>query len=116
MVIGGDGSYMPVRTRSTSSFRCLSLVYPAPSTTSLYGTDYTIGYDTALNTGVDALDKIRNTADRTTHLLLVEVMGRDAGFIAMNCGLAGGARKRCLFPAEDTNRADRQTGGRKKSQ
>lgn len=57
----------------------------------LFGTDETIGYDTALNTAIDNIDKIRDTADAHDRLFLVEVMGRDSGFIALNCGIGGGA-------------------------
>ncbi|MDA1029348.1 MAG: 6-phosphofructokinase [Bacteroidetes bacterium] len=57
----------------------------------LYGTDETIGFDTALNTAIENIDKIRDTADAHDRLFLVEVMGRDAGFIALNCGIGGGA-------------------------
>jgi 6-phosphofructokinase 1 len=57
----------------------------------LYGTDYTIGYDTASNTVVESIDKIRDTANSHNRLFLVEVMGRDAGFIALSSGLATGA-------------------------
>lgn len=57
----------------------------------LFGTDETIGYDTAMNTALENIDKIRDTADAHDRLFLVEVMGRDAGFIALNCGIGGGA-------------------------
>jgi 6-phosphofructokinase 1 len=57
----------------------------------IYGTDFTIGYDTALNTAIDAIDKIRDTATSHSRVFFVEVMGRDAGFIALNSGIASGA-------------------------
>ncbi len=57
----------------------------------LFGTDETIGYDTALNTALESIDRIRDTADAHNRLFLIEVMGRDAGFIALNCGIGGGA-------------------------
>ena len=57
----------------------------------LYGTDMTIGFDTALNTVMEAVDKIRDTADSHNRLFFIEVMGRDAGFIALRSGIAGGA-------------------------
>ncbi len=57
----------------------------------LFGTDETIGYDTALNTALENIDRIRDTADAHNRLFLVEVMGRDAGFIALNCAVGGGA-------------------------
>jgi 6-phosphofructokinase 1 len=57
----------------------------------LFGTDETIGYDTALNTAIENIDRIRDTADAHDRLFLIEVMGQDAGFIALNCGIGGGA-------------------------
>lgn len=57
----------------------------------LYGTDETIGYDTALNTAIENIDRIRDTADAHDRLFLIEVMGKDSGFIALNCGIGGGA-------------------------
>ncbi|MFK7844190.1 MAG: 6-phosphofructokinase [Rhodothermales bacterium] len=57
----------------------------------LFGTDETIGYDTALNTALESIDRIRDTADAHNRLFLIEVMGRDSGFIALNCAVAGGA-------------------------
>lgn len=88
--IGGEGT-----------FRGASLFYnehgipvigcPGTIDNDLYGTDETIGYDTALNTVIKNIDRIRDTADAHNRLFLVEVMGRDAGFIALNCGIGGGA-------------------------
>jgi 6-phosphofructokinase 1 len=68
-------------------------VVGAPGTidNDLYGTDATIGYDTALNTAIENIDRVRDTADAHNRLFLVEVMGRDAGFIALNSGIGGGA-------------------------
>ena len=68
-------------------------VVGAPGTidNDLFGTDETIGYDTALNTAIENIDRIRDTADAHDRLFLVEVMGQDAGFIALNCGIGGGA-------------------------
>ncbi len=57
----------------------------------LYGTDYTIGYDTAVNTALDCIDKIRDTADSHDRCFFVEVMGRDSGYIAIPCAIGGGA-------------------------
>jgi 6-phosphofructokinase 1 len=67
------------------------------------GTDYTIGYDTALNTVVEAIDKIRDTANSHNRLFLVEVMGRDAGDIALNAGIGAGAEE-ILIPEQDMGR------------
>ena len=66
----------------------------------IYGTDFTIGYDTALNTVVEAIDKIRDTATSHNRLFFVEVMGRDAGFIALNTGIASGAED-ILIPEQE---------------
>ena len=66
----------------------------------IFGTTHTLGYDTALNTAVDAIDKIRDTASSHNRLFFVEVMGRDAGFIALNAGVGAGAEE-ILIPEED---------------
>ncbi len=66
----------------------------------LFGTDYTLGFDTAVNTALEALDKIRDTADSHDRVFFVEVMGRDSGYIAMECGIGGGAEL-VLIPERD---------------
>lgn len=66
----------------------------------IFGTDFTIGYDTALNTAVEAIDKIRDTATSHNRLFLIEVMGRNAGFLALNSGIASGAEE-ILIPEEE---------------
>lgn len=104
VVIGGDGSYAGAHA-FYQQFGMPVVGAPGTIDNDLYGTDYTIGYDTALNTAVEALDKIRNTADSHNRLFLVEVMGRDAGFIALNCGLAGGAEA-VLIPEQKTEIKD----------
>lgn len=104
VVIGGDGSYAGAHA-FYKQFQMPVVGVPGTIDNDLYGTDYTIGYDTALNTAVDALDKIRNTADSHNRLFIVEVMGRDAGYIAMNCGLAGGAEA-VLIPEQETKIED----------
>ncbi len=71
----------------------------------LFGTDETIGYDTALNTAIENIDRIRDTADAHNRLFLVEVMGRDAGFIALNCAIGGGAEL-VLIPESMTEMGD----------
>lgn len=68
----------------------------------IYGTTYTLGYDTALNTVVEAIDKIRDTASSHNRMFFIEVMGRDAGFIALNTGIGGGAEK-ILIPEQHSN-------------
>ena len=90
VAIGGDGTF---RGASIFSKETGIPVIGIPGTidNDLYGTDFTIGYDTAINTAVEAIDKIRNTADSHDRIFFVEVMGRDAGFIAMECGIGSGA-------------------------
>lgn len=90
VVIGGDGTFQGAT--HVSQEHGLNVVgIPGTIDNDLYGTDETIGYDTALNTAMEAIDKIRDTADAHDRLFLVEVMGRDAGFIALETGIAGGA-------------------------
>ena len=91
VVIGGDGSFAGA-TSFAAEFQDISVIgIPGTIDNDIYGTDYTIGYDTALNTVVDAVDKIRDTAASFNRIFFVEVMGREAGFIALNSGLATGA-------------------------
>ena len=90
IVIGGDGSLTGARILAQEfDIPCIGL--PGTIDNDLYGTDTTIGYDTALNTILDAVDKIRDTATSHERLFFVEVMGRDAGFLALNGAIAAGA-------------------------
>lgn len=90
VVIGGDGSLAGARLLAQEfDVPCIGL--PGTIDNDLYGTDTTIGYDTALNTILDAVDKIRDTATSHERLFFVEVMGRDAGFLALNGAIAAGA-------------------------
>lgn len=90
VVIGGDGSLTGARIFAQEyDVPCIGL--PGTIDNDLYGTDTTIGYDTALNTILDAVDKIRDTATSHERLFFVEVMGRDAGFLALNGAIAAGA-------------------------
>lgn len=90
VVIGGDGSLTGARLLAQEfDVPCIGL--PVTIDNDLYGTDTTIGYDTALNTILDAVDKIRDTATSHERLFFVEVMGRDAGFLALNGAIAAGA-------------------------
>ena len=90
VVIGGDGSLSGARIFAQEfDVPCIGL--PGTIDNDLYGTDTTIGYDTALNTILDAVDKIRDTATSHERLFFVEVMGRDAGFLALNGAIASGA-------------------------
>lgn len=91
VVIGGDGSLTGARVFCDEYFDIPFVGIPGTIDNDIYGTDYTIGYDTALNTVVEAVDKIRDTAGSHNRLFFVEVMGRDAGFIALNSGIACGA-------------------------
>jgi 6-phosphofructokinase 1 len=90
VVIGGDGTF---RGAIALSAKCSIPIIGIPGTidNDLYGTDFTIGYDTAINTVIDVVDKIRDTAASHNRLFFIEVMGRDAGFIALRSGIAGGA-------------------------
>jgi len=90
IIIGGDGSF-----RGAHSFwqRCRVPVIAVPATidNDINGTDFAIGDDTAVNTALEAIDKIRDTASSLERIFIVEVMGRDSGYIALQVGLAGGA-------------------------
>ena len=90
VVIGGDGSFtggMIFQQEQGVPF----IGIPGTIDNDIFGTDHTLGYDTALNTAVEAIDKIRDTATSHNRVFFVEVMGRDAGFIALNSGIATGA-------------------------
>lgn len=89
VVIGGDGSYRGAKALTEHGFPCVGV--PGTIDNDIPGTQYTIGFDTALNTVIDAIDKIRDTATSHERTFIIEVMGRDAGDIALCAGLAGGA-------------------------
>lgn len=91
VVIGGDGSFTGANIFE-KEFGVKTIGAPGTIDNDIFGTDFTIGYDTALNTAIDAIDKIRDTATSHNRLFFVEVMGRDAGFIALNSGIASGAQ------------------------
>jgi 6-phosphofructokinase len=90
VVIGGDGTITGAR-KFSEEFDIPFVGIPGTIDNDIYGTDYTIGYDTALNTVVEAIDKIRDTASSHNRLFFIEVMGADAGFIAYRSGIATGA-------------------------
>ena len=92
VVIGGDGSFTG-GLKFSEEFNFPVIGIPGTIDNDLFGTSHTLGYDTALNTATTAIDKIRDTAISHHRLFLVEVMGRDAGFIALNTGLAIGAQE-----------------------
>jgi 6-phosphofructokinase 1 len=90
VAVGGNGTFTGALTFSKEyGFPMIGI--PGTIDNDLYGTDYTIGYDTALNTVIEAVDKIRDTASSHNRLFIVEVMGRDAGFIALRSGISVGA-------------------------
>lgn len=88
--IGGNGTYTGSEI-FYNEFGIPSIGIPGTIDNDLYGTDYTIGFDTAVNTAMQAIDKIRDTADAHNRIFFVEVMGRDSGFIGLNVGLSSGA-------------------------
>lgn len=90
VVIGGDGSFTGARLFN-EEHDIPFVGIPGTIDNDIYGTDYTIGYDTALNTVVEAVDKIRDTASAHNRMFFVEVMGAEAGFIALYSGIATGA-------------------------
>ncbi len=99
VVIGGDGSFTGgVIFNKEYSFPVIGI--PGTIDNDIFGTSHTLGYDTALNTAVEAIDKIRDTASSHNRLFFVEVMGRDAGFIALNAGVGAGAEE-ILIPEEN---------------
>lgn len=100
VTIGGDGTFTGA-TVFAEEFDFPFIGVPGTIDNDLYGTDYTIGYDTALNTAVEAVDKIRDTAYSHNRLFFVEVMGRNSGFIALNTGIATGAES-VLIPEHET--------------
>lgn len=100
VVIGGDGSYRGALSLSEKGFPAIGV--PGTIDNDIRGTDYTIGFDTALNTVIESIDKIRDTATSHDRTFIIEVMGRDAGDIALWAGLAGGAET-ILVPEVTTN-------------
>ncbi len=101
VVIGGDGSFQGAVKFSTE-FDIPVIGIAGTIDKDIYGTDFTIGFDTAVNTAVSAIDKIRDTADAHDRLFIVEVMGRDAGYIALHSGIATGAEN-ILVPEQKTD-------------
>lgn len=99
VVIGGDGSFTGAMIFN-EEFDFPVMGIPGTIDNDIVGTSHTLGFDTALNTVVDAIDKIRDTASSHNRLFFVEVMGRDVGHIALNVGIAGGAEE-ILIPEED---------------
>ena len=101
VIIGGDGSFRGAQIFSNEyDIPCIGL--PGTIDKDIAGTDFTIGFDTAVNTAVEAIDKIRDTADAHDRLFIIEVMGRDAGYIALHSGISTGA-EHILIPEKKTS-------------
>ena len=99
VVIGGNGSFTGA-VKFTEEFNFPVIGIPGTIDNDILGTSYTIGFDTAINTVVDAIDKIRDTASSHNRLFFVEVMGRDVGHIALNAGVGAGAEE-ILIPEQN---------------
>ena len=99
VVIGGDGSFTGAQIFN-KEFKFPVMGIPGTIDNDIFGTSHTLGYDTALNTVIECIDKIRDTASSHNRLFFVEVMGRDAGHIALNAGIGAGAEE-ILIPEED---------------
>ena len=101
VIIGGDGSFKGAQIFSNEhDIPCIGI--PGTIDKDIAGTDFTIGFDTAVNTAIEAIDKIRDTADAHDRLFIVEVMGRDAGYIALHSGIGTGA-EHILIPEKKTD-------------
>ncbi|MDZ7835339.1 MAG: 6-phosphofructokinase [Alkalibacterium sp.] len=103
VVIGGDGSYRGAYALTKHGYPCVGV--PGTIDNDIPGTDYTIGFDTAINTVLDALDRIRDTATSHVRTFVIEVMGRDAGDIALWTGIASGAEQ-IIIPEKDFDITD----------
>lgn len=101
IAIGGDGTFTGLH-KLYQEFQLPSLCIPGTIDNDIAGTDYTIGFDTATNTAVDAIDKIRDTALSHNRLFFIEVMGRNSGYIALFSGIAGGAGA-IIIPESETS-------------
>ena len=101
IVVGGDGSFRGLH-EFINEFSVQGVGVPGTIDNDLYGTDYTIGFDTAVNTALEAIDKIRDTATSHSRLFIVEVMGRTSGYIGLYTGIGGGAEE-ILIPETDSD-------------
>ncbi len=90
VAIGGDGTFTGLH-KLQEEYGIPAVCIPGTIDNDIAGTDFTVGFDTATNTAVEAIDKIRDTAISHNRLFFIEVMGRNSGYIAINCGIAGGA-------------------------
>ncbi|MCD6204617.1 MAG: 6-phosphofructokinase [Candidatus Marinimicrobia bacterium] len=100
VVIGGDGSFHGAH-KLYEEFKVNVIGIPGTIDNDIWGTDLTVGYDTAVHTALSSIDKIRDTAASHDRIFLVEVMGRHAGFIALEVGICGGAEE-ILVPEKET--------------
>lgn len=104
VIIGGDGSFRGAQIFAEEyDIPCIGI--PGTIDKDIAGTDFTIGFDTAVNTAVEAIDRIRDTADAHDRLFIIEVMGRDAGYIALYSGISTGAEN-ILIPERKTNMSE----------
>ncbi len=104
IIIGGDGSFRgAVEFSNEFDIACIGIAGTIDK--DIFGTDFTIGFDTAVNTAIEAIDKIRDTADAHDRLFIIEVMGRDSGYIALHSGIATGAEN-ILIPELKTDIED----------
>src|SRR5215217_1039406 len=104
IIIGGDGSFQGA-VKFSKEYDIPVIGIAGTIDKDIFGTDFTIGFDTAVNTAVTAIDKIKDTADAHDRLFIVEVMGRDAGYIALHSGIATGAEN-ILVPERKTDIKD----------
>lgn len=102
--IGGDGSFTGAKI-FYEEYGVAIVGAPGTIDNDIYGTDFTIGFDTAVNTAIQAIDKIRDTADSHDRIFFIEVMGRDSGYIAIRSGICGGAEL-VLVPETATTTED----------
>lgn len=101
IAIGGDGTFTGAKV-FFEEYGIPTIGCPGTIDNDIYGTDYTIGFDTAVNTALEAIDKIRDTAAAHDRIFFVEVMGRDSGYIALECGIGGGAEF-VMIPETETD-------------
>ncbi|MFD2203236.1 6-phosphofructokinase [Shivajiella indica] len=101
VAIGGDGTFRGAKV-FYEEFGIPTIGCPGTIDNDIYGTDYTIGFDTAVNTALEAIDKIRDTAAAHDRIFFIEVMGRDSGYIALECGIGGGAEF-VMIPETETD-------------
>lgn len=101
VAIGGNGTFTGSMVFN-SEFKMPTIGLPGTIDNDLYGTDYTIGFDTAVNTAIQAVDKIRDTADSHNRIFLIEVMGRNSGYIALHTAIGSGASAFIIPEVEST--------------